>query len=85
LRDARPEAAVQMTIREYCAARMRLARKIAVPLGVVFIVLCSAYQVTAKVAINLWYIAAATGYMSPVVAKWEPELCSRASNRRMLE
>jgi hypothetical protein len=40
---------------------MRLARRIAIPLGVLFLVGSSAYQVLAKVRINSWYLAGGAG------------------------
>jgi hypothetical protein len=46
-----------MTIREYCAQRARLARKIAVSLGVAFMVSCVVYDVFAKAKLNSWYVA----------------------------
>jgi hypothetical protein len=50
-----------MTIREYCALRMRLARRIAIPLGVIFLLGSAAFQVLAKVRINSWYLAGVAG------------------------
>jgi hypothetical protein len=50
-----------MTIWEYYARRMRLARRIAIPLGVIFLVGSAVFQVLAKVRINSWYLAGAAG------------------------
>jgi hypothetical protein len=46
-----------MTIREYCAHRSRLARKIAILVGVSWMLGWSAFQVLAKMTINSWYVA----------------------------
>jgi hypothetical protein len=48
-----------MTIREYCANRARSVRKLAIVLGVLFLLSCSFYVTIAKVQINSWYIAGA--------------------------
>jgi hypothetical protein len=52
-----------MTIREYCAHRACFARRVAIALGVAFMVICSAYDVIARVNINTWYVAGAAALL----------------------
>jgi hypothetical protein len=50
-----------MTIREYCANRARSVRKVAIIIGVLVLLACSAYSTIARLQLNSWYIAGVTG------------------------
>ena len=48
-----------MTIREYCALRMRLARRVGITVGVAALLSLSAYQTWGAVKFNTWFGVAA--------------------------
>jgi hypothetical protein len=65
-----------------------LARRIAIPLGVAFLILCSGYQVAAKVTITDWYVVGVAvllvaGAMITVFARTKCPRC-RLSLRKVV-